>query len=229
VLEEAGIVTPSEIKHGPVESATVAIQRRGNLSPRSVNQNIQAIREFVAWLVPHRLAANPIPGLELRNTEVDVRKKRRALTQDEMSRLVDAACSSTKSYQCDSGEQPARIDLLSYLTGLRKGEIASLTPESFQMESEPPTLTLEAKSSKHRKKDVLPQHQQLVSLLKEWLPDYRPGEPLSPKLANRKVYMMIRKDLKAADILYTTKDGDADFHARGDTRTSRGCCETGRH
>jgi len=215
VLEEAEIRTPSEIKHGLVESATVAIQRRGNLSPRTVNHYIQAIKEFVAWLVPHRLAANPLLSLELRNTEVDVRKKRRALTQDEMSQLVEAARSSTKSYQCYSGEQRARIYLLSYLTGLRKGEIASLTPESFQLDEQTPTLILEARNSKHRKRDVLPLHPQLVTLLRQWLPEYSPGESLFPKLAKRKAYMMIRKDLEAAGIPYSTKDGDADFHAAG--------------
>ena len=132
-----------------------------------------------------------------------------------MSQLVEAARSSTKSYQCYSGEQRARIYLLSYLTGLRKNEIASLTPESFQLDEQTPTLILEARSSKHRKKDVLPLHPQLVTLLRQWLPEYSPGEPLFPKLAKRKAYMMIRKDLEGAGIPYSTKDGDADFHAAG--------------
>jgi len=215
VLEEAGIGTTSDIGHDRVEAAIVSIQERASLSPRTVNHYIQAFKEFVAWMVPHRLATNLVVDMELRNTEVDVRKKRRALTQDEMSQLVEAARSSTKSYQCYSGEQRARIYLLSYLTGLRKSEIASLTPESFQIESEPPTLTLEAESSKHRKKDVLPLHPQLAALLEEWLPEYSTGDPLFPKLAKRKAYMMIRKDLEVAGIPYTTKDGDADFHAAG--------------
>jgi len=193
----------------------VAIQRRGNLSPRTVNHYIQAIKEFVNWLIPRRLAANPLLDLELRNTEVDIRKKRRALTQDEMSQLVEAARTSDQEYQCYSGEQRARIYLLSYLTGLRKREVASLTLESFEITGKTPILTLEARDSKHRKRDVLPLHPQLVDLLQQWLPEYPPGEPLFPKLEKRKAYTMIRKDLEAAGIPFTTKDGDADFHAAG--------------
>ena len=74
---------------------------------------------------------------------------------------------------------------------------ASLTPESFQLDDQTPTLTLEARHSKHRKQDVLPLHPQLVDLLQQWLPEYPPGEPLFPKPGKRKAYMMIRKDLEA--------------------------------
>jgi hypothetical protein len=49
----------------------------------------------------------------------------------------------------------------------------------------------------------------LVALLHQWLPEYSPGEPLFPNLANRKAYMMIRKDLEAAGSPFRTKDGDA--------------------
>ena len=215
VIKEAGIATPSEITRARIESAIGAIQKRNDLSPRTVNHYIQTIKEFVAWLVPHRLAANPLLDLELRNAEVDIRKKRRALTPDEVSRIVEAARSSSKDVQCYDGEQRARIYLLAYLTGLRKNEIASLTPESFQLDDETPTLTLEARDSKHRKKDVLPLHPQLVTLLRQWLPESAPEKPLFPKLSRRKGYVMIRKDLEAAGIPYTTKDGDADFHAVG--------------
>ena len=62
---------------------------------------------------------------------------------------------------------------------------------------------------------MLPLHPQLTALLREWLPEYSSEEPLFPKLAKRKAYMMIRKDLEVAGIPYTTKDGDADFHAAG--------------
>ena len=63
---------------------------------------------------------------------------------------------STKSYQCCTGEQRARIYLLGYLTGLLKSEIASLTPSSSQLDDQTATLTLEARNSKHRKRDEIP-------------------------------------------------------------------------
>ena len=54
-----------------------------------------------------------------------------------------------------------------------------------------------------------------VAFLRQWLPEYPAEPPLFPKLSRRKGYVMIRKALEAAGIPYTTKDGDADFHAAG--------------
>ncbi len=215
ILAEAKIVSSVGITHDRVEKAIVAFQKRNDIGPRTVNHYIQSIKEFVNWLVPKRLANNPLLELELRNAQVDIRKKRRALTPEEVSRVVAAARASSKDVQCYSGEQRARIYLLSYLTGLRKSEIASLTVESFQLETVTPTLTVEARDSKHRKKDVIPLHSSLVILLRQWLPEYASGQPLFPKLASRKAFAMIRSDLDAAGIPFTTKDGDADFHAAG--------------
>jgi len=52
-------------------------------------------------------------------------------------------------------------------------------------------------------------------MLKEWLADLAPNEPLFPKLANRRTWLMVKLDLKAAGIPYRTKDDVADFHAAG--------------
>ena len=215
ILDEAGIETLAEITLDRVESAIVAIQKRNKMGPRTVNHYMQAMKAFVHWLVPRRLATNPLLELEFHNVAIDVRKERRALTSDEMSLLVDASRTSDQKVQGYSGEQRARIYLISYLTGLRKSEVASLTPESFEITGKTPILTLEARNSKHRKRDVLPLHPQLVALLRLWLPEYPPGEPLFPKLGKRKAHTMIRKDLEAAGIPFNTKDGDADFHASG--------------
>jgi integrase len=72
------------------------------------------------------------------------------------------------------------------MTGLRKGEIASLTKASFKLGGKTPTLTVEAKSSKHRKKDVLPVYAELAKLLQDWLKGLDSGDLLFPKLAGRK-------------------------------------------
>ena len=215
IFDAGGITTLSEISQERVEKAILALKQRKDLSPRTVNHYIQAVKEFASWLVPRRIPTNPLCNIELRNTQVDIRKKRRALTREEVAKLVAAARASPREVQCFSGEQRARIYLLSYFTGLRKNEIASLTVHSFNLKGDTPTVTIEAVSSKHRKKDVIPLHSQLVHLLRNWLPDYPSDQPLFPKLGKRKTFAMIRKDLEAAGIPYTTKDGDADFHAAG--------------
>ena len=58
-----------------------------------------------------------------------------------------------------------RISQISYLTRLRREELASLSPSSFRMEATPPTLTVETKSSKQSGKDPLPMHPESVALV----------------------------------------------------------------
>jgi len=116
-----------------------------------------------------RLLANPLLGLERLNTEMDIRRKRRALTGDEVGRLIASARGSNVEVQRFDGEQRARIYLLAYMTGRRKSELASLSPKSFSLNAKPPTVTVEAAYSNHRRKGVLPLHPELVVKLRVWL------------------------------------------------------------
>ena len=162
-----------------------------------------------------RLDTSPVIGIPRLNAELDVRHPRRALTVDDFDLLLKAARESDISIQCYDGETRARIYTISYMTGLRKGELASLMPKSFKLSGSQPTVTVEAKSSKHRKKDILPLHPELISLLRDWTEGMPRNEPLFPKLAARKTWLMVKKDLEGAGIPYRTDEGIADFHAAG--------------
>jgi len=134
-----------------------------------------------------------------------VRRKRRALSPDKFSRLLESARTSEVEIQCYDGETRSRIYLLSYLTGLRRAEIASLTPTSFDLEGDPATLTIEALNSKHRRKDILPLHPDLVRVLPGWLEGIPADQPLFPRLAKRRTWLMVKKDLERAGIPYETR------------------------
>ena len=54
-------------------------------------------------------------------------------------------------------------------TGLRAGELASLTIGSFDLDADPPTITVEAAYSKRRRRDVLPLRSDLAVLLRPYL------------------------------------------------------------
>jgi integrase len=144
-----------------------------------------------------------------------IRHARRALSAEELTKLVASARQSHKRIQGFPGEQRARIYLISYMTGLRKKEIASLTPRSFDLKGSPPTVTVEAACSKHRRKDVLPLHPELVAVLREWVARIPPSQKLFPDLDRKKTWLMVRKDLERVGIAYETEDGFADFHAAG--------------
>ncbi len=74
---------------------------------------------------------------------------------------------------------------------------------------------MEAKYSKHRQRDVLPLHAELVAELGIWLKEVEVGEYLFPKLAGRKAWKLVKTDLESVGIPYRTDEGVADFHAAG--------------
>jgi len=189
-----------------------------DLGHRTYNHYLQAVDSFGNWLShPKRriLEKNPFAGIPRRNAETDVRHARRALSPEEIALVIQTAGNSTYSVQGYDGVTRARIYLLSYMTGLRKGEIASLTRANFKLDGEHPTLTVEAKHSKHRKKDTLPLHLDLVAEVRVWLTGLEVDQPLFPLLGKRKAYKMIQRDLEEAEIPYETEEGLADFHAAG--------------
>ena len=191
-------------------------QAEDDFGPRTYNHYLQAFDQFGTWLVQtKRLNSNPVVGVPRQNAEVDVRHPRRALTPDEFRQLLQSALASDEEIQCYDGQTRARIYLISYFTGLRRGEIASLTAESFQLAGPEPTLTVEAAFSKHRRRDVLPLHAELIEVLATWLKQFSPGQPLFPHLAKRRTWKMVKLDLQRVGIAYVTKEGIADFHAAG--------------
>ena len=73
-----------------------------------------------------------------------------------------------------------------------------------------------AACSKHRRKDILPLHADLVTLLRRWLDGLAPDEAIFPRLGKRRTWLMVRKDLERVDIPYRDDQNRvADFHAAG--------------
>lgn len=215
VIDGCGIETLADIREDSVEEFLGDMLEQENIGHRTYNHYVQAIDGFSRWLVStKRLTQNPVTGLVRLNNAVDVRHKRRALSEDEFARLVQSAREGGE-IQCFTGEERARIYIVSYLTGLRRKEIASLTPRSFDLQADPPTLTVQAACSKHRKLDTLPIHPQLAKLVAEWSKGLPPDEVFFPKLARRRTWLMVKKDLERVGIPYETPEGIADFHAAG--------------
>ena len=209
-LKDINRDTVSDFLHGLRTRETKPI------GPRTFNHYIQTLDGFCRWLVTtSRMSRNPVVGIERLNAEVEVRHRRRSLSPDEMARLISAAEKSGKRIQGFSGELRARLYLFSYLTGLRRKELASLKPSSFDLIAQPSTVTVDAACWKHRKRDVLPLHPELVAILADWLPTLYADVQLFPKLERKKTWFMVKKDLERVGIPYETAEGFADFHAAG--------------
>ncbi len=216
VVDGCGWTVLSEVNNEAASRFLDKLKSENDLGNRTFNDYASMLQRFGSYLLKRKLvAANPLLGTTRLNAAVDVRHRRRALRSEEIAKLVQSARTSSESVEAIEGETRARIYTLAFLTGLRRKELASLTPESFELKAKQPTLTVEAACSKHRKRDILPLHPDLVDLLRVWLPEYSEGEPLFPGLARKKCYKMVKHDLERVGIPYETKDGIADFHAAG--------------
>ncbi len=202
------------------------------LGVASSNHHLVAVKSFGILLVKDRRSPeNLFAHLSRLNARVDVRHERRALTTDELARLIQAAETSTKTFRKLDGSTRALLYRLAAMTGLRANELASLTPASFDLVADVPIVTVEAGYSKRRREDVLPLHSDLVARMRQWSAERKrladdqrtilafdraadaKRERLFPGTWPEKAAKMLRIDLVAAGIAYETADGLADFHS----------------
>ena len=125
---------------------------------------------------------------------------------EEFALLIKAA-ESGPTIETIPGLDRAMMYILAAWTGFRKGEIGSLTFNSFRLDDEPPTCTVVALYSKHKRQDSQVLHPEVMRLLKRWMAEK--GElgpevllfPVSGRVPNgkeRKTHKMMQLDLKAA-------------------------------
>ena len=95
-----------------------------------------------------------------------------------------------------AGRDRAALYVIAVETGFRANELRSLTPESFDLAADPPTITVEAGYSKRRRADVQPIRRDLADALAPWLAAREPGRPVFPVPA--KPAAMLRADLARA-------------------------------
>jgi integrase len=151
----------------------LAEQRATGLGVTTSNYYLKVAKSFGRWLVQdRRLSHNPFDHLTGLNPQTDVRRERRTLGVDEFGRLVEAA-KAGEPYRELSGLDRALLYTVAANTGLRAGELASLTADSFDLEADQPTVAVEAAYSKHRRHDVLPLRADLAVLLRPFVSDLR--------------------------------------------------------
>jgi integrase len=120
------------------------------------NRYITAAVGFARWMVREgRATENPLLGLRKVNERTDRRHDRRALSVDELRWLLDTTRNGPERFGM-SGAGRALLYKLAVETGLRAGELASLTRASFALDGDKPTVIVQAGYSKHRREDVLP-------------------------------------------------------------------------
>ena len=189
------------------------VRAQGKISTQTVNHYLRALRTFCNWLVENRLVSeSPVRFVRGLNVKTDRRYLRRALTADEVNRLI-VATEAGKQHHGLSGHQRALVYRLAVESGLRYSEIRSLTRASFDFNSNPATVTIAAKDEKARRGDTLSLREDLAADLKAYLALHLPIAHAFP-LWESKGASMIKRDLKVAGIVYEDEGGRiVDFHA----------------
>ena len=156
---------------------------------------------------------NPLHSVELVQTRGRERRVRRALTDDEVGRLLRAS------------ERHRPVYLAALLTGLRRGELKALQWGDVHLDGSCPFLSVRASTTKNNKAATIFLRDDLVAELRRikqdsYLPSRRVFHRMIPRMAE------FRDDLKRAGIAKTDAQGRrVDFHAlRHTLATNLGRC-----
>ncbi len=173
------------------------------VSPRTRNMYLKSLKTFLNWLIRNDdLSRNPLKSMRCENEDVDIRHSRSALSEEEFARLCMAAKDSARVIEGLDGSTRAFAYVLAAATGLRRGELASLTATSFRLDDGSPCVVVEAACSKRRRRDVVPLAAHLVAEVVAALIAIQHGGFLFPGLKTKKTHLMIKEDLEVAGLEY---------------------------
>ena len=187
---------------------------KAGIGAASFNHYLTAFKSFCRWMVKDgRAGESPVAYLDGVNARADRRRDRRALTVEEVRRLLTKTRGGPARAGM-SGPERATLYRLAVETGLRRGELASLTRASFSLDGAKPTVAVEAAYSKHRRRDVLPLRSDTAAELQAFMAAKMPAAPAFAMPNRDRTIRAFKKDLKAAGIEYLDGAGRvADFHS----------------
>ena len=99
---------------------------------------------------------DPTADLTKLNEDVDRRRERRPLSDEEAQKLIETTYASPTVFRGLTGPDRALPHMVAQRTGLRRGELRSLTVRTFDLASDPPTVAVKARDSKRRRRELLP-------------------------------------------------------------------------
>lgn len=202
VLDECRFRALQDVKREPLERWLTQGANRTR-SARTRNTYLSGIRWFLNWCVDtERILANPLARIPLADEKSDRRRQPRALTADEVTRLLDAArrrpLAEARLFnrgwrrgQAGAGLRPetvAKLERLGHsralawkclvLTGLRLGELAALRVRDAVLDGPRPHLILDARHEKARRGAEIPIRPDLAADLRAWVVGREADEPL---------------------------------------------------
>ncbi len=237
LAEELGLTRLGELKRANVERwfADAISEGMG-----ACNRNLfrQSIVSFGNWLVEtKRLREHNLTGLPVANRRTDPRRQR-ALTPDEIARLLDVAArrpldeGRTIRRGKMKGQHAAelRAEVVERLlavgrervliyrtliyTGLRLGELQTLTVSRLDLTAGAECLRLEAKNEKNGAGSTIPLRSDLAADLRQWIDEKQLGPAARLFTVPAGLRRILDRDIKAAGIPKRDERGrTVDIHA----------------
>jgi integrase len=243
IAEECGFHRLVDLDRTKLES-WLTQQTREGMSARTRNSYLTSALAFCNWCAEPtvgRLMSNPFIAIPKANEKADQRRQRRAMTEAELVRLLTVAKERPliealtvrkgprkgERYAKVRPEVRERLELLRreraliyktlVLSGLRKGELASLTVAQLRLDDPIPVAVLDAADEKNREGSEIPLRDDLATDLREWLADklrrlqseaVRQGKPIPARLPSDtpvfdvpdKLSKILNRDLRLAGI-----------------------------
>jgi integrase len=214
VFEGCSVTRLVDIRWEEIEIWLAKQQADGHFSAQTRKHYAVHLRQFGRHLVHQDVVpTNPFKKITTSiNVEVDRRVRRRALTIDEFQRLLASVAKSRRQRCRLKGSERRLLYWLAGATGLRRNELGSLTPESFSLKSDPPTVSVTARRTKNRQNALLVIREDLAFELRKWI-ERKPHAKILFPVAGRPTGVMIRADLEDAGIEAEILGKRCDFHA----------------
>jgi len=196
--EKLGLETLGDVEDilPRVEVLLREMQAKGRTG-KTLQDYVESIKAFCNWCV-YRCYLDNNPVQRLANYDTTPRTTRRAMTEDEISRLLKVATDKRRL-----------IYVMALTTGLRASELRSLKVQDINADFQ--ALNLHPEWTKNRKGGRQEIPTWLVDALKESSEDKSPGDPL----LNVPTHMdrSFNRDLEKAKISKHTPAGRLDFHS----------------
>ncbi|MEL7485046.1 MAG: site-specific integrase, partial [Planctomycetota bacterium] len=195
--ESRGISSLGDIT---AEHATAYLEslRKAGQAARTRQCRITSVKGFTRWAWRGGLiAADPLAGVKRPNPETDRRHRRRMLLVEEWHRL-DAATQAAPDFRGMSGGERALVYAVALQTGLRAGELATLTKSSLHLSSDRPFVVVEAGGTKNRRVARQFVRRELADQLAEHAARKAPGAKLFRFPDQSKLASILRDDLRLA-------------------------------
>jgi len=166
----------------------------------TANYYLVALKSFTRCLwKDRRIATDQLAGMsKLANAATDIRHARRDFTPEELQWLLETTLNSRRAFRDLSGRDRFALYATAAGTGFRVSELASLTPEAFDLEATPPVVSVEAAYAKNRKQAVQPIAADLAEMLRGYLAEKPAGSSVWPGTWPERAAKMLRRDLEAA-------------------------------